>query len=254
MSHLTPPQPAASDGRVEPDAEVLDAAAATADATTSAPPAPGKGAWWGRNKLWVRLLLPLLLLAIAATSFRIVRVYLPIVSWSAPQKAQGTTLAFHQPDRVTATKTVPRDVEIRVDSVRPMSGLDDYVAQPGGQLYQVDLHFAASPETRVNVCEVFLTDAAGTLYGTSVGSMPDPTVKYPALPPRSCGPLTDDGLSYRDAVYDDETGELEPPAPEDRRPPAWSRHWSVVLPKDVTPAQVVVRWTEPDYAVLNIPA
>ena len=49
--------------------------------------------WWRRNRFWLALLVPLLFLAVVASSFRLVNIYLPW-DWTRPIVAHDTRSRF----------------------------------------------------------------------------------------------------------------------------------------------------------------
>lgn len=207
-------------------------------------PAPGPRGWWARNRLWVYLLAPLLLLAVAASGFRFTRIYLPW-DWTRPHVASGSTMTFTQDARGEKI-TVQRTVTITVLGATPVTEADGRVAVPGATLHRVDLEFAAAPEVPLVSCEVFVVAADGTLYSSRAGQLDAPgtsakyrPLSYDCVPPDTPGP-----------------GVGEAPDPEaEPRPATWRVTAAFALPAGVQPQRVRVQWQggTPDYAVVAIP-
>lgn len=200
-------------------------------------------AWWRRNRLWLALLLPLVVLALLATSFRLQKIYLPWY-WTRPHVAQGTSMTFQQDWRSENT-TFRRTVDLSVVSVTQVYSLDDALAVPGGILYRVEITASAAPDQILNLCKVWLEGPDGTLYdGGTAGKVEAPggymRMTAQCVPEDAPGPTID---------YD---GTTVVPSPEPR-PASWSIVTGVVLPATVTPTKVRIAWNEPDYAVLAVP-
>lgn len=198
--------------------------------------------WWRRNRLWLALLVPLLALALAASSYRLTTLYLPW-QWSRPQVVARTgtfTQTFRDTERVTWTRTVT----VTVQQVARTTVVAGEAAAPGAQLWLVELEFAAAPDQLLDGCTIELEDAAGTIYGGS-GAKVDRAGRPQLTAQRSaCVPQDAPGPTR------DFTGELVPSPIE--RPPRWTSAASLALPGDVEPVAVRVLWDKPDYLKLTL--
>jgi len=212
--------------------------------TASAPRRAAGRRWWERNRLWVLLLVPLLALALASSGFRLVRVYLPW-TYTRPQIAHASTMTFTQDWSYNTRLRFHRQVTITVVGVQVVDAEGGRRAAPGASLYRVELRLAADPDVMLDLCAVKLLGPDGTVYGTDAGKVDIPGADQPfaiaCVPADAPGPTLD--------VVKDEVRPSETP-----RPASWSVVASVALPTSVKPTQVRVQWTEPDYAVLDVPA
>lgn len=209
-------------------------------------PVPPPPTWWRRNRLWLALLLPLLALAISASSFRMLRLYLPW-EWSRPVVAHATTGTLRQGFRGADNAERTREVTVSVLSATPQQQVDRAGAVPGGTLWRVELELSAAPDQILDGCTVELTDADGTRYGHSAGQQQAddrfflPPVLIDCVPPDAPGP--------RLAPF---TGVLEPSPTE--RPPTWRQTVAIAMPAGVEPTSVRIMWSLPEFLVLELPA
>lgn len=204
--------------------------------------------WWRRNRLWLALLLPLLLLAIVASSFRLVRIYLPW-EWSRPIVAHATVGTLRQDFLGNDDLRHRREVTVGVLSVVPQQRHGDIQASPGATLWRVLLEFEASPDQMLQNCIVEVEDAAGVRYGSRAGQEP---VEGSRLTPsisefQRCVPEASPGPSLEAF-----TGTLVPSPVE--RPAAWRLEYLFALPEGVEPASVRIAWDRPEYLVLRTSA
>ena len=204
------------------------------------------GSWWRRNRLWLALLLPLLLLAVAASSFRLTRLYLPW-EWSRPTIAHGPTGTLRSEFLGFDDALHRREVTVQVLSLVAQDRVDRAKALDGGTLWRVDLQLSAAPDQLLKGCRVELVDAAGVRYDHRSGQEPaDPKRSY--LPPILVPCVPEEAPGPDLAPF---TGERIPSPVE--RPATWRQEVLVAMPKDVRPATVRVMWKEPDYLVLDVP-
>ncbi|MFC5338392.1 hypothetical protein [Leucobacter denitrificans] len=234
-----------SDGTAMPTDEALEPNEAlnTEPANRAA---PGRIGWWRRNRLWLALLLPLLALALIASSFRLFTLYLPW-QWSAPIVAgasEGTlTQRYLELDGVKWD----REVTVRLISLEPRETTDDFVAVKGAMLWAVNLEFEASPDQFLDACEVGLGDAEGNRYDFRSGiESANADDLYLAPVVLRCVPEDAPGPTV--APFSDEV--IESPI---ERPRTWTREFLFALPTGVTPTEVRVAWHEPVYLVLTPP-
>lgn len=207
---------------------------------------PPTTSWWRRNRLWLALLVPLLLLAIAASSFRMVRIYLPW-EWSLPIVAHGPSGTLRQEflgfDNVRYTRTV----DVQLVSVRSARQVGDVRAAPGALLWRTTLGFSAAPDQMVDACRVELVDAAGRTYDVR-GAQEDTRTGDPVstLGGLKCVPEDAPGPTIEPF-----TG-VHVPSPVER-PGSWELEFVIALPEGTPPEQVLVKWHEPEYLVLDVP-
>ncbi len=210
-----------------------------------ATPTTASPTWLRRNRLWLILLPALLLLAMAASSFRLTALYLPW-SWSHPIVAHGPTGTLSEEFMAIDGSTHRRDVTVTVHAVQPVSRLGDDAAAAGGQLWRLDLTFAAPPDQIVDLCSVLLVDAVGNRYDSErAGKVAAPDATWWWSERVACVP--EDAPGPKDSIL----GIEESPVP---RPESWPVTAGVVLPAGVEPVGVVVRWHEPTYLQLDVPA
>lgn len=205
------------------------------------PPVRG---WWRTNRVWLATLLPLVILALLATSFRLQRIYLPW-HWTRPQVATGTSLRFVQ-DWSSEGNTFHREVELKVNTMTVVPRLDGQVAVPGGVLYRIELSASAAPAVMLDGCEVWAEGPDGTLYASGgAGKSSDGSSGYvpwsvACVPADAPGPMLDlDGKTVRPSKAE--------------RPATWTIVAGVVLPEGVRPTAIRIGWRTPDYAVFSVP-
>lgn len=205
-----------------------------------------RGAWWHRNRLWLALLLPLLVLALAASSFRLVTLYLPW-QWSRPVIAGDVVGVLHQNYLELDGQRRDREVQVEVRSVERHESFDETKAVDGAALWVVSLELRADPDQFLYGCEVELTDAAGDRYDfrSSLEHVDeDGFYLSPALVP--CVPEEAPGPTVEPF-----TGKVVPSPVE--RPAAWREEVLIAMPEGKEPDAVRIGWSRPDYLVLDIP-
>ncbi|MFT3888445.1 MAG: hypothetical protein QM713_09835 [Arachnia sp.] len=205
-----------------------------------------RSVWWRRNRLWLALLVPLALLAVAASSFRLVTLYLPW-EWSRPVVAHGPAGTLRQSfDDLAGTRTT-REVRVEVISIEAHETYAKTKAAVGGTLWRAVLEFEAAPDQQLYGCEVELTDAAGTRYDFRSGLEPATEGDYfqapillPCVPEDAPGPTVEPltGTSVPSPV---------------QRPRTWREQVLIAMPEGVTPTGVRIGWSRPEYLVLQIP-
>ncbi|MBK8732992.1 MAG: hypothetical protein IPL93_09040 [Actinomycetales bacterium] len=199
--------------------------------------------WWRRNRVALVALLPMLALALAASSFRYVSIYRP-TTFVAGQVATGSTGRFLAPVPGAEPPTT-RDVSITLVSATPHASSGDLSAAKGTRLWEVELEFAADPGVPLTGCTIELLDVAGQVYGTA-GGKPVPATgrdrtAYPGcVPDATPGPELDlDGRVI--------------PATGRQRPASWPVLAVIAIPTSGTPVAVRIHWGPPDYAQLPLP-
>ncbi|MFD2026414.1 hypothetical protein [Promicromonospora aerolata] len=143
-------------------------------------PAPRTG-WWRRNAVWLVLLPVAVVVAAGASSFRVWAYWWPVglhhevdrVAVGEPAHLAGEyyDLGFDVPER--ANTTVLREIDATVTGIErveqlPAPEYGDPVLIPDGSVaYEVQVRFAAEPQTDVSLCQIILVAADGTRYGES---------------------------------------------------------------------------------------
>ncbi len=202
--------------------------------------------WWRRNRRWLALIVPLLLLALAASSFRLVTLHLPW-QWSRPIVADSAAGTLRQ--GFTGFDGEPRRREVRVEVVDAdrHESFGEAKAAEGGILWRVVLEFQADPEQLLDHCQVELVDADGTRYDFRSGQVPatedgsfTPPFLLPCVPEEAPGP-----------TLDPLTGELV--ASPVARPRTWREQVLIAMPRGVAPVALRIGWSQPEYLVLRVP-
>lgn len=202
--------------------------------------------WWRRNRFWLALLLPMLALAIAASSFRLVTLYRPW-QWSERIVAGGSTGTLRQEFLGTDDLRRDREVTVTVDALAPVPALGQDAAAPGATLWRVDLTLEADPDQILDGCTVEIVGPDGTRYATNeAGKAPaDAQDPYWRATRALCVP---EGAPGPTLFLD----ELIPP--ERPRPATWSMVAAAAIPDGVTPSVVRIMWDRPTYLELDAPA
>lgn len=214
--------------------------------STQAAPTAVTTTWWRRNRFWLALLTPMLLLAVVASSFRMVNLYLPW-EWSRPLVAHGPSGTLRQEFHGADGQHRTREVRVGVLSAIPQDRFEDVRAAPGAVLWRVLLEFEASPEQMLaSVCTIELVDAAGTRYGHQGGQeaadergLGRPPMFLTCVPGYAPGPSL--GV----------LGEFEESPVE--RPRTWRMQYVFATPATVEPSAVRIGWDQPEYLVLQVP-
>lgn len=200
--------------------------------------------WWRRNRVWLGLLVPALALALAASAFRLVTLYLPW-EWSRPTVVHAPTGAFQQDftglDGVDRT----RQVSVTVDSLEQADTYDGSLPAPGATLWVLTLTLSADPDQILDGCKAVAVDADGVRYSVGrEGQVSDGTDLLWADRRFDCVPADTPGPRFVGVTLE------EPTVP---RPPTWSVTGTVAVPDGVTPTSVQVAWLQPAYLVLDVP-
>lgn len=205
--------------------------------------------WWRRNRLWIALLIPSLVLAIALSSFRWTTLYQPW-EWSAPTTSDGPTATLRQTFLGLDDKHHDRTVQVTVRSVEPVPSFNDEAAVAGAVMWRVDLEFEADPDqVLTGSCRITLLDADGTEYGYHAGRRqadPDGLPPLPKVVDPQCVPEDTPGPDIMPV-----SGEVVDP--ETARPRTWQFSTSIVIPEGVTPERLRIGWTQPEYLDLRVP-
>lgn len=201
-----------------------------------APPAVG---WWRRNAVWVALLPVALVVAAAASSFRVWAFWWPnglhheVQHVGAGETAQLSEeyydLGLDVPER--ANTWVVREIEVAVMSVERAEELPepDYGAPvpvpEGSAVYLVSLRLAAEPRTDLSLCQIVLVADDGTRYGEK-----SPDIMGNA---NHCSPPDADGFLSTE--------------------PEWSVVSPILVDEDALISEVRVGFAGPGYVTLDLP-
>lgn len=202
--------------------------------------------WWRRNRLWLALLLPLITVALVASSFRMFTLYLPW-EWSRPIIAGDTTGTLRQHYLELDGIKRDREVTVSVISVEQESSRDGLKAVDGAVLWVVVLELEADPGQFLSGCEVELEDADGTRYDFRSSLEPAEEGGFALAPALvACVPEEAPGPTVEGF-----TGEVIPSPIE--RPESWRQEVLIAMPEGVEPSAVRIGWIRPEYLVLEIP-
>ena len=197
--------------------------------------------WWSRNKGWLAALLPLIVLAIAASSHRLLTLYVPneSVLRTEGQDRQGI-LRTHYRNFDSSYETT---VAVRVKDVQPV---EEY-RQPNGtqvtaatdtQLWQVDLNFSAKPDQVLAYCSAEL-EANGVRYDNKTAKENGDSKNY-SSPREDCVPEDTPGPRFK--AFEPKIEETTPPRPE-----YWSATLTFAIPTGINPQGLRLYWTTPEY-------
>lgn len=204
---------------------------------------PSQQNWWARNRLALLLLLPLLVLAVLASSYNLFVLYRP-AHMTRSHQASGPTLAYHETVSTTnfsgKSTTYTRDVNITLESVRPTPTYQGEQAAKGARLWVVTLEFRAPPDVILEGCHLALVDTEGVVYGDSAGKSGTPQWDTGCVPRETPGAT----LSFDGSVV----------TAGNPRPPMWKVQRTIALPENRQPHSVRVAWQTPDYAQFNVSA
>lgn len=204
--------------------------------------------WLRRNRWWLVTLVPALLLALAASSFRLTQLYLPW-EWSRPVVAGASVGTLEQAFLGHDANRYRRTVTVEVAAVEPVPSFDGHAAIPGATLWQVDLLLTAAPDQMLKHCSIELVDGEGTRYGFEGGRRaadPDDPFYSSTVVHPFCVPDDAPGPELQPI-----TGEfLESPV---ERPGSWELSTALVVPDGHDPEQVRIAWDKPSYLVLEVP-
>ncbi|MDO5512392.1 hypothetical protein [Corynebacterium sp.] len=196
------------------------------------------------NRGWYLAVIPAVAFALAASSFRLVDVYLPNTPSDRISGAAGDTLHIAQTapvegvdNLVVADVTLTRAALVREEEEPQMvDGTDiDVIA--------VDFDWSAPPESPLRTCDLRLVSEEGLTYLPSprlgsalVSASQALSSMHLCTPEDTPGPLMDMGVDLGIGEYED------PPRPE-----SWSTTVYFVVPSGTRPAAVEVIWQPPTY-------
>ena len=188
----------------------------------------------------------MLFLAILASSFRMVTLYLPW-EWSRPIVAHGPSATLRQSFLGSDDQQYTREVTVTVISTASADRFGDAAAAPGATLWRVQLQFEAAPDQMMELCTVQLVDATGTRYGHDAGQVAaDGSQNNPTRMHLSCVPQDAPGPRLEPFTGDPVPSPVE-------RPRSWRLDYVFATPLNVTPHEVRVGFDKPEYLVLQLP-
>ncbi|WP_290216923.1 hypothetical protein [Corynebacterium atrinae] len=194
---------------------------------------------------WYVAVVPAVGFALAASSFRMVDVYLPTQYHRAQSAVAGETLNFSQVAKVEG-ESYPIDAAITVNGVHRLRDADEPTMVEGTAIdvIAIDLDWEAAPDVPLKSCSMRLITEEGFEYvssqqATSTFSSPSPALAQLY----SCTPSDAPGPGY--GVIDEAFGLFEEEAP---RPESWSTTVYFIVPDGAEPSRMQVRWVEPEYA------
>ncbi len=204
--------------------------------------------WLRANRWWLVVLPVALVLAVAASSYRVrtfwyddgfhhraatsdAGQYVRVVNHFEDAIGRTTRTFRVRANGLTELNTVPDDLE---EAGRP--------TPRGATAYGVDLEFTADPGQDLNACRVVLVDEDGRKFG---GSDTDLLGQVNlCVPDETPGPRTP-------LFAKDQRGLLE--EGQDPRPESWSIGPVVLVPKGAVIRSVQISFTPPDYVDLPLP-
>ena len=208
---------------------------------------PAHGSWLHRNRVWLALLVPLVALALAASSWRWVTIYRPAEQTAAHRAEAGT--AHLRQTVLVKDSDEPLSIDITATEAVRMGVHQGRQAPPGTVLYLVSTLFAADPDQPLlRGCGATVRDQHDAVYRAGFGTIAHPgadegDIATDCLPDDAPGPL-----------YDPLGGGVEQPDEGGGRPASWVVNFLFVLPEGRTPAELRVVFDLPDYAVLPLEA
>jgi hypothetical protein len=198
---------------------------------------------WLRRNRWALISLVLLIpLAVLASSFRMINVYLP---WTYHARHASSDGRVHLQQTYNGNeRDITIDVTASLFAVDHGTTFGKISAVPGSTLWKVSVSLYAEPDVILNGCSVWLVDGQEREYGTEGGK----TAEYSSdLQDRAaCVPKNAPGPKY-----DYFSNAITPS--EVTRPPSWCFDVYIAVPSDVKPTKVRLGWHEPDYVELELP-
>ena len=204
---------------------------------------------WARSNRWWLVALPVaVLLAVAASSYRVRTFwYEQGFHHRAATAKPGAYLRVVEGFEDGVGKTT-RTFRVRVTGLTELTTVPDGV-EPAGKptpkgatAYRVDLELTADPDQDLNACRVVLVDENGRKYG---GSDTDLLGQVNlCVPDETPGPRTP-------LLKGDERGRLA--EGQDPRPESWSIGPVVLVRKGADIRSVQISFTPPDYVDLPLP-
>ena len=197
--------------------------------------------WWRRNRWGLILMLPVLALALATASFRLVTLYLPWFASTGTHVEDAVTVptdssfvVYPDGEEYTATFTplslVP--VASAPDEAYLGDGSDLWAA-PGARLWRLSTRVEADPSMSLVECRLSLLGPDGTRYMAGLAQTTSEGVAVvPSLGAGSCVPAGAPG------PYSDLEGRVQPVGEGEDRPATYTLDTYISVPTAVVPAEV----------------
>lgn len=212
-----------------------------------------KISWLQKNKWGLILVVPALVLALGASSFRLVTIYLP---WSAEYgtHVEGEVVIPSERVGVELPGNQKFEAHLTMLSLTPVTSVADpnsysdaeLTAAPGARLWRLNTVVRADPQMVLVDCKLSLEDEAGNHYTATPGKLSD---GLPALGGWDdlCVPTGASGPSA------DLLNEYVPADPENERPERYRVETYFALPESVTPSRVRVSIAQGKYWTIDAP-
>lgn len=202
--------------------------------------------WLKQNRIWLILIVPLFLIAVLASSFRLVTLYLPW-QWSDPVTAGGSKGQLEQTFVDVDGVKRHRSVAVEVALIQERAEFEGVAPVDGAAMWQVVLEFTAEPDQYLYGCEVELIDDRENRYSYAGGlQASEPGGFY--LTPYLLACVPEDAPGPRAAILGEQIDEVGA-----ERPSSWQQTVLIAMPQDVLPTSVRVGWSKPVYLVLDVP-
>lgn len=188
--------------------------------------------WLRRNRWGLVLLLPALAAALIGASFRLTTGWAAFSYWR-----EHPPVGFAQHFSLDGVDYF-RQVDVRLVASSVLEFPPGANRPADTTLLQLDVGFAAPPDSPLSACTVTLVDGQGRSF-TPIGGMDDGDVTTQAgcVPVAAPGPIA--------------TG-LDLPDSGEQRPASWERGMIFLLPTDARPVALRLGWTPPDVVVIPL--
>ena len=203
---------------------------------------------WLRRNRWGLALLPVaVLLAVVASSSRVVHFWYPYGPHDVQSGSVGEQVHLRQ-DWQDRSGTYVREDDVTVTSVEPTEVIRDWDGEDvpgkgpeGTRLWRVALDMKAPTDAVIFGCQLEIVDTEGREFPYSTSWIEPGSRKVsPCLNPDEIGP--------QPALVDGEAHETET-----ERPASWSTVADVLLAEDTVPQTVRIWWEHPTVIEVELP-
>lgn len=212
--------------------------------------------WWRMNRWGLILMLPVLVAALAAGSFRLVTLYLPWFASTGTHVEGAVTVTTDSsfvvyPDGGDHTATLtPLDI-VPVSSAPDEAYLgdgSDLLAAPGARLWRLTTQVEADPAMSLVECRISLLGPDGTHYVAGLAqTTSDGSVVVPSVSAGSCVPAATPG------PYADLEGQVQPVVEGEERPATYTIDTYVAVPSAVIPDRVRIDMSMGGHWAVDVP-